>query len=46
MKESGSWQENFPSATAANGYLFVASGYGMFAQAPGNVVLAFRPKAK
>lgn len=34
------------SITAANGYLFVASGYGMFGQTPGNVVLAFRPKAK
>ena len=34
------------SIVAANGYLFVASGYGMFGQAPGNVLLAFRPKGK
>ena len=30
---------------AANGYLFVGSGYGLFGQNPGNVLLAFRPKA-
>lgn len=29
---------------AANGQLFVSSGYGMFGQPPGNVLLAFRPK--
>ena len=29
---------------AANGTLFVISGYGRFAQAPGNVLLAFRPR--
>jgi polyvinyl alcohol dehydrogenase (cytochrome) len=29
---------------AANGYLLVSSGYGMFGQMPGNVLLAFRPK--
>jgi polyvinyl alcohol dehydrogenase (cytochrome) len=29
---------------AANGYLFVGSGYGLFGQTPGNVLLAFRPK--
>jgi hypothetical protein len=30
---------------AANGYVFVNSGYGLFAtQTPGNVFLAFRPK--
>jgi polyvinyl alcohol dehydrogenase (cytochrome) len=32
------------SIVAANGQLFVASGYGMFGQPPGNVLLAFRPK--
>jgi polyvinyl alcohol dehydrogenase (cytochrome) len=32
------------SIFAANGYLFVNSGYGMFGQTPGNVLLAFRPK--
>jgi hypothetical protein len=26
--------------------LFVSSGYGLFGQMPGNVLLAFRPKAK
>ena len=31
---------------AANGMLFVSSGYGLFGQMPGNVLLAFRPKAK
>lgn len=30
--------------TAANGMLFVNSGYGMFGQKAGNVFLAFRPK--
>ena len=30
------------SIVAANGTLFVASGYGMFGQPPGNVLLAFR----
>jgi polyvinyl alcohol dehydrogenase (cytochrome) len=34
------------SIVAANGQLFVASGYGMFGQPPGNVLLAFRPKGK
>ncbi len=34
------------SIVAANGQLFVASGYGMFGQSPGNVLLAFRPRAK
>lgn len=29
--------------SAANGMLFVNSGYSMFGQAPGNVLLAFRP---
>lgn len=33
------------SITAANGYLFVNSGYGMFGQLAGNVLLAFRPRA-
>ena len=32
------------SIVAANGTLFVSSGYCMFGQAPGNVLLAFRPK--
>ncbi len=32
------------SIAAGNGYLFVNSGYGMFGQVPGNVLLAFRPK--
>jgi polyvinyl alcohol dehydrogenase (cytochrome) len=34
------------SITAANGYLLVNSGYGMFGQLPGNVLLAFKPKAR
>jgi len=34
------------SIVAANGYLFVTSGYGMFGQMPGNVLLAFKPKKK
>jgi polyvinyl alcohol dehydrogenase (cytochrome) len=34
------------SIVAANGMLFVSSGYGMFGQAPGNVLLAFAPKAQ
>jgi polyvinyl alcohol dehydrogenase (cytochrome) len=29
---------------AANGTVFVGSGYGLFGQAPGNVLLAFRPR--
>lgn len=33
------------SIVAANGYVFVTSGYGMFGQMPGNVLLAFKPKA-
>lgn len=33
------------SIVAANGYLFVTSGYGMFGQMPGNVLLAFRKRA-
>ncbi len=32
------------SIVAANGYLFVNSGYGMFGQTPGNVMLAFKVK--
>jgi polyvinyl alcohol dehydrogenase (cytochrome) len=32
------------SITAANGYLFVNSGYGMFGQIAGNVLLAFKVK--
>jgi polyvinyl alcohol dehydrogenase (cytochrome) len=31
---------------AANGMLLVSSGYGLFGQMPGNVLLAFKPKAK
>jgi polyvinyl alcohol dehydrogenase (cytochrome) len=34
------------SISAANGYLFVSSGYGMFGQTAGNVLLAFKPKDK
>jgi polyvinyl alcohol dehydrogenase (cytochrome) len=33
------------SITAGSGLLFVNSGYGMFGETPGNVILAFRPKA-
>jgi polyvinyl alcohol dehydrogenase (cytochrome) len=33
------------SIVAANGLLFVNSGYGMFGQMPGNVLLAFKAKA-
>ena len=32
------------SISAADGFLFVNSGYNMFGQAPGNVFLAFRAK--
>ena len=32
------------SIAAANGYLFVNSGYGLFGQMPGNVLLAFKVK--
>ena len=32
------------SITAGNGLLLVNSGYGMFGETPGNVILAFRPK--
>jgi polyvinyl alcohol dehydrogenase (cytochrome) len=32
------------SIYAANGYLFVHSGYGLFGQMPGNVLLAFKRK--
>jgi polyvinyl alcohol dehydrogenase (cytochrome) len=34
------------SIVAANGMLFLNSGYGMFNQPPGNVFLAFRPARK
>ena len=34
------------SITAGDGLLFVNSGYGMFGETPGNVILAFRPKTK
>jgi len=34
------------SISAGDGLLFVNSGYGMFGETPGNVVLAFRPKTK
>jgi polyvinyl alcohol dehydrogenase (cytochrome) len=33
------------SISAGNGLLFVNSGYGMFGQTPGNLTMAFRPKA-
>ena len=29
---------------AGDGMLFVGSGYGSFQQAPGNVLVAYRPK--
>ena len=29
---------------AANGMLFVVSGYARFGEAPGNVLLAFKPR--
>jgi polyvinyl alcohol dehydrogenase (cytochrome) len=32
------------SIVATQGYVFVSSGYGMFGQMPGNVLLAFRPR--
>lgn len=35
-----------PSAVAADGMLFVNSGYGMFGQMPGNVLLAFAVSEK
>jgi polyvinyl alcohol dehydrogenase (cytochrome) len=34
------------SITAANGLLLVNSGYGMFGETPGNVILAFRAKGR
>jgi polyvinyl alcohol dehydrogenase (cytochrome) len=34
------------SVTAANGLLFVNSGYGMFGQTGGNLFLAFKPNAR
>ena len=34
------------SITAGNGLLLVNSGYGMFGETPGNVILAFRPKTQ
>jgi polyvinyl alcohol dehydrogenase (cytochrome) len=34
------------SITVANGLLLVNSGYGMFGETPGNMILAFKPKAK
>ena len=33
------------SITAMNGLLLVNSGYGMFGQAGGNMLLAFKPKS-
>ena len=33
------------SIVGVNGLLLVNSGYGMFGQAPGNVMLAFKPKS-
>ena len=32
------------SIVAVNGLLLSGSGYGMFGQAPGNALLAFKPK--
>lgn len=34
------------SIVAANGLLFVNSGYGLYGHMPGNVLLAFKPKAR
>ena len=34
------------SIVATNGMLFVTSGYGLFGQMPGNVLLAFKPKTQ
>jgi len=34
------------SIVAADGTLYVSSGYGMFGQEPGNVLLAFKPRKK
>ena len=34
------------SITAANGLLLVNSGYGMFGETPGNVILAFKTKGR
>jgi len=34
------------SVFAGAGMLFIGSGYGQFGQAPGNVLLAFKPKGK
>jgi polyvinyl alcohol dehydrogenase (cytochrome) len=38
---------SFDAATivGVNGLVLVGSGYGMFGQAPGNVLLAFKPAA-
>jgi len=36
----------FGEGNPAARVLFVGSGYGQFSQAPGNVLLAFRPKGK
>ncbi len=41
--QGGSIDSN--SIIAANGLLLVNSGYGMFGQKPGNMLLAFRPKS-
>lgn len=43
VKASGGAIDN-ASIVAANGMLFVNSGYGLFQEMPGNVLLAFRPK--
>ena len=34
------------SIVAANGHVFVQSGYGLYGGTPGNVLLAFKPKRK
>lgn len=34
------------SITAGDGLLIVNSGYGMFGETPGNLIMAFRPKGK
>ena len=35
-----------PGPTVAGGMVFVSSGYGLFGQMPGNVLLAFGPKKR
>ena len=37
-------EADIPVMIATHGLLIMNSGYGMFGQAPGNVMIAFRPK--